>query len=340
MDALQLLEPLTPLRRQPIYALFGDEDFLKRQVREKLLTVILGTADPEFAVSTYAGDKLEFSTIRNELETLPFLSSCRIVHVENADKFVTDHRAELEEYAAKPSSVGVLILELKAFSEATRLARMLSDAAKISCKALRADRLASWCVTWAKLHHKKKLNLDAAELLVERVGPAMGLLDQELGKVASAINIKASITAEDIESLVCRSKGADVFAILTAIGEGKPDEALSLLEELFADGEEPMGVLAPLSFQLRKLAMVGRLTAGGMPLGLAMDTAQVIKWESSRRSFEKQLRHLGRRRLDKLSDWLAEINLGLKGGNPLPERVQVERLVVLLARPREDVKST
>ena len=42
-----------------------------------------------------------------------------------------------------------------------------------------------------------------------------------------------------------------------------------------------------------------------------------------------------RRRLDRLTEWLLELDLGLKGGNLLPERVQVERLVVKLARPRE-----
>ena len=31
---------------------------------------------------------------------------------------------------------------------------------------------------------------------------------------------------------------------------------------------------------------------------------------------------------------LIEINLGLKGGNPLPEKMQLERLLVKLARPR------
>ena len=56
-----------------------------------------------------------------------------------------------------------------------------------------------------------------------------------------------------------RSKAADVFRILDAIGEGKPGEALSILEELFAEGEDPMAVLGPLTAQLRKLAAVGRL---------------------------------------------------------------------------------
>jgi DNA polymerase-3 subunit delta len=33
-------------------------------------------------------------------------------------------------------------------------------------------------------------------------------------------------------------------------------------------------------------------------------------------------------------NWLAELNAGLKGGDPLPERVQLERFIVQLARPR------
>jgi DNA polymerase-3 subunit delta len=66
-----------------------------------------------------------------------------------------------------------------------------------------------------------------------------------------------------------------------------------------------------------------------------MNAAKVPAWPKIRESFERQLRHLGRRRLEKLTGWLADINFGVKGGNALPERVQVERLVVTLARPRE-----
>ena len=73
-------------------------------------------------------------------------------------------------------------------------------------------------------------------------------------------------------------------------------------------------------------------------MGSAMDAANVPKWEKARVACEKQLKHLGPARVLKLPDWLVEINYGLKGGNPLPERVQVERLIVMLARPREDAK--
>jgi DNA polymerase-3 subunit delta len=65
-----------------------------------------------------------------------------------------------------------------------------------------------------------------------------------------------------------------------------------------------------------------------------MDAAKVPSWPQARQGFEKRVKWLGRRRLGLLTDWLVEINHGLKGGSPLPERVQVERLVVRLARPR------
>ncbi len=313
MDALAFLKA-APAPRQPVYALVGDEDFLKGRARERIIAVALGGEDPAFAVSVYQGDKIDFSTARNELETLPFLAPCRVVIVEAADTFVTDNRPALEAYVAKPSSVGVLVLDVKTFPDNTKLAKALPDAAKIACKtppAYKIHELKPWLVEWAKTAHKKKLAPDAAELMLELVGASMGSLNQELGKLAVAVGAKPGIAVEDVDRMVGRSKAADVFRILDAIGDGRPGEALSVLEELFTEGEDPMAVMGPLTAQLRKLAAVGRLHFGEkMSLGPAMDAAGVPKWDKARIACEKQMKHLGGRRLLKLTDWLVEINLG------------------------------
>lgn len=335
MDALPFLAKAAKSKRHPVYVLHGDEDFLKRRCRDAILTLVLGDADPAFAVAQYAGDRLDFSTVRNDLDTLPFLSPARVVVVDGADPFITEHRAALEKYVVAPSTIGVLVLETKAFPETTKLAKALPDAAKISCKTPPTYRLPDWCVDWSTSVRAKKLTPDAAGLLVDLVGPSMGLLDQELEKLAVAVGTKPAIDADDVDRLVGRSRSANVFHILDRIGEGKAGAALALLAELFEEGEDPLAVMGPLTSQLRKLAAVNRLTAQGRTLGDALDAAGVPKWPQARQSAERQLRHLGRRRLDQLGDWLVEINLGLKGGNPLPPRLQVERLVVKLARPRE-----
>jgi DNA polymerase-3 subunit delta len=335
MDALTFLDKAAKSKRQPVYALVGDEDFLKGRCREAIQSLVLGDADPAFALSVYPGENLEISTVRNDLETLPFLSPARLVVVEAADPFVTEHREALERYVAKPSSIGVLVLEVKTIPETTKLAKALPDGAKLVCKAPSADRLKGWCVSWCKSRYQKTIPFDAAEYLVELVGPSMGLLDQELAKLAAATGTTTTISGADVETYVGRSRGANVFQILSAIGDGRPAQAFKILGELFEEGEDPHAVLGALTSQLRKLAAVEwGLKDNGGSLGPAMNQAGIPAWPQARQSAERQLKHLGRRRLAELPQMLVDINLGLKGGNPLPNRLQVERLLAKLGRPR------
>ena len=334
MDALAFLAKATKSKRQPVYVFSGDEDYLKRLCREAIVAAVLGDADPTFAVASYPGDKLDFSTVRNDLDTLPFLSPARVVVVDAADPFVTAHREQLEKYAAAPSTIGVLILDVKSFPETTKLAKALPDGAKLVCKAPPPYKLADWCREWAKSRHDKALAPDAAEVLVELVGPHLGLLDQELAKLSVAAG--PAVTADDVARLVGRTRAANAFRILDAVGEGSPAAALGLVADLFADGEDAFAILGMLTSQLRKLAAVQRHLGQGLALGPALDAAGVAKWPQARQAAERQLRHLGRARLDPLTGWLTETGMGFRGGNPLPPRLQLERLIVKLARPRSN----
>jgi len=191
MDALAFLDTVAKAKRLPVYVLAGDEDFLKRRCRDAIITLAVGKGgDADFAVNSYAGDKLDFSTVGNDLDTPSFMAPVRVVIVEQADPFVSERREVLERYVASPSKVGVLILDVKTFPETTKLAKALPDAAKLTCKAFeypkQKERLLDWCVKWAKGGHGKKLSRDAAEVLVELVGSSMGLLDMELAKLATA----------------------------------------------------------------------------------------------------------------------------------------------------------
>ncbi len=334
MDALVFLEQVAKAKRQPIYVLAGDEDLLKRQCREAIVHMVLGDADPEFAISSYSGEHIDFSAVRNDLETLPFFSTARIVIVEQADDFVSDYREALERYFVAPSTVGVLVLEVKSFPETTKLAKALPNTAKLACKAPAGPKLNSWCSQLAKSTHQKTLGHDAAGLLMELVGPQMGLLAKEIEKLASAVGERPEILPADVDRYVRTSSNAFVFDILNAIGDARPKDALHILARLFEGGDDPHKVLGAISSQLRKLANIGRLLAQGHSEGSAMDGAGIPKFPAARQSAAKQVRHLGRRRLSQLPDWLVEINLGMKGRSPLANSLQIERLIVKLARPR------
>src|SRR5262249_10972085 len=143
-----------------------------------------------------------------------------------------------------------------------------------------------------------------------------------------------AIDVPDVDELTGRSRGANVFKILDAVGDGKPAAALKILSGLFDEGEAPLAVLGALGSQLRKLARAARMFQQGVPFDEAPNKAGVATGPQAREAARKQMKHLGKDRLNKLYDWLLETDGGLKGGSPLPDRLQLERLVVRLARAK------
>ena len=135
--------------------------------------------------------------------------------------------------------------------------------------------------------------------LIDLAGPEMGLLDQEIAKLAVFVGDRPTITREDVDQIVGRGRAAETFKIFDAIGAGRPAEALSILERLNEQGEEPLGILGAFSWQLRPLAQAARLKRAGRPLATAASPTREFSPGPANR-VEKQLQHLGRRRLDKL----------------------------------------
>lgn len=339
MDALTFLDRIDKAKPQPVYVLHGDEEFLKRQATRAIRRLVLGGDDDGFALSTYPGDKAAWAEVIEDLQTLPFLAPRRLVIVEDADdKFVSRERPKLEKYfadvAAKGAVTGVLVLDVGKWPSNTKLAKATPDAWSIGCKAPATHQLPQWAVTWCQRVHGKQLAAGAAKLLVDLIGGEMGLLDQEMQKLAVYAGDAARIEAKDVDQLVGQSRAENTWKIFDLVGAGKPGESLTFLQRLLDQGEDPMRLLGAFSMQLRRLAQTARLNAQGVSLTESMNRAGVPGFPAARQAAEQQLRHLGRRRLDRLYDWLLETDQGMKGGSQLPATTLLERLVVRLARTR------
>jgi DNA polymerase-3 subunit delta len=332
MDSLTFLERPPKGKPQPLYVLHGDEDFLKRRALDALKTWILGPEGDEFGVSTHAGDKATYAAVNDELQTVPFFGPRRLVVVENADPFITRNRATLEKAVGQLPSTGVLVLDVKNWAATTRLAKLVPDAATLVCKAPPVSKLPAWCVNWSQARHGKQLSAPAAALLVDLIGPEMGQLDQELTKLAVYVGDRARIDVNDVDKLVGRSRAEDIWKMFSAIGAGDVRQALTILGRLLDEGEEPLRILGAFSSRLRQFAQAARLYQLGRPLSAALQEAGVPQYPAAVQAAEQQMKHLGRRRLGRLYDWLMEVDMGLKGGSLLPPRTLLERLVVQLAR--------
>lgn len=325
MDAFTFLAG-SPSAVSPVYALVGDERFLKHQVLRRIETLLAGGENSDLD-RTIHSDDAAWAEVHDDLHTISFWGTLRLVVVQDADKFVTQHRKRLEQYVARPSSAGILVLDVKNWPKTTLLAKAVPDAATIHCDPLKPQSLSAWCRKWTQERHGKRLSAAAATLLVEMVGSEMGLLAQEIAKLSTYVGNRESIETQDVDRLVGQSRVETVWKMLDALAEGQPAQAFAALEHLLHQGQEPLAILAAMSWQLRRLAQAARLLELGQPLDAALGQAGIPPFNRPRAGV--QLRRLGPRGR-KIFDWLIETDLAMKSTDALPPRLMLERLLVLL----------
>src|SRR5262245_57647573 len=127
IGGLEFLSKSTQPVAAALCVVYGDEAFLKREILKAIRRQVLGDDDSEFALSAFSGPTAQLRDVLDGLATASlFGSGRRLVIVEEADSFVTQHRAELEDYAAKPAAGGVLMLEVTSWPSNTRLAKAVA----------------------------------------------------------------------------------------------------------------------------------------------------------------------------------------------------------------------
>jgi DNA polymerase-3 subunit delta len=328
---------------KPVCAAFGNEAYLRRQVMLALRSAVLGGDDADFSLTSFDGGNASFRDVHEVLSTVAmFGGGQRLAVVEDADSFVSRYRPQLEDYVAKPSRSGVLVLEIETLASNTRLYKSIAaEGLLIDCAAPAPARLTKWLVEWAKLHHRSQIAPPAAEMLVELIGPELGLLDQELAKLSLLVGVDGKITPELVGKSVGGWRTKSTWDMLDAALDGHPREAIAQLDRLLASGEQPVGLLGQIAASLRRLAAATRLIVQAETSKRRINLREALE-QSGVRSFvlqktERQLRHLGRKRGVQLYRWLLEADLGLKGESKLPPRLVLERLIIRLAAPPEPV---
>lgn len=328
MDCLTFLNRDLKGKCPSILVVHGDESFLKQMAIARIKEWALGKEADDLSLSLFTGDSTDWSAVIGDLGTPSFFGGNRLVLVEAADPFVSKYRAKLEKYVGEPLTSGSLVLEVKTWTSTTKLAKLIPGTSTITCKAPSSTKLVEWTQQWAVGEHKKAIAPRAARLLVDLVGSDMGLLHQELAKLTVYVGDQERIEMEDVDCLVGNNRTEKTFKIFERIGRGQVAEALTFLDSLITQGEEPLRLLGAFGWHLRRLAQAARASTEGVPLTQAIKEAGLFDIQAA----TQQLRHLGMRRIQKIYPWLLEVDLGMKGDSDLAPRAQLERLIIRLAR--------
>lgn len=310
----------------PIVVLAGAQHFFKQQVIEHLRQVVVGEEETSF--TQFSGRELELKTLYAEVATRSMWGDRRLVVLDEADEFIKRYRAELEPYFERPVKRTVLVINAATWVKTTRLAKLVATSGlELDCSELKGAALMKWLLNEAQESYQATLTRDAAELLVDLVGSDLGLLNQELDKLSTAVGASGTITVAEVKALVGGWRAETVWAMGDAVRDGRLGEALRDLDQLLVAGEPLLKLLGGLGVSFKKFAWATEL-ARTMPLDAALKEAGVFP--AAIGPTLAYLRRIGRPRAEQILRRILELDSGLKGGSPIPDRAQFEKLLIAL----------
>lgn len=312
-----------------IYVFAGkNESLVNAQCQEFLQQLI---EPSQRATGLFVADAGEVSVadVLDELRTVPFLTPKRVVVVKNADEFVSQNRPLLEKYFDNPCRTGQLILTVRTWDARTKLAKKLPEVGKlIEVKQPPSWQLPGRLSKYAGDAHDKRLDKDAAELLIELTGDDLPRLYSEIDKLAVFADAEKVITAKHVESLIGYNRIYGAFEVIDAMVAGKTAEAIARLRNMFAeDKNAEYTVVGAFAFHFRRMYHATVLLEKGTSTS---EVAKRLRIWANIESFFAQVRKMTLPQLSRILSQLGTIDYAIKTGQTKAQ-VAVEQLVLKLA---------
>jgi DNA polymerase-3 subunit delta len=300
------------------YLVAGDEALLRDDAVAALREACLGGAEPAFDLERLEGARSAPSQLLDAVRTLPVLAARRLVLLlepegGRAERGLAD-AIEGAVAAAASAAGAVLVVVAAAADRRARWVKAFGDA-RIDCEAPRRQREVVEFVRAEAARQGLRLEGGAAELLAERVGPALLVLRGEIAKAALLAGPGAPVTRAHVAAAAADVAEEPLWDLADAIAEGRAGDALASLARLRRGGAPAPVVLGALASHYRRLL---RVRCGGSVPGPPF----------VQRKLAGQARRSSERRLEAALRALHRTDLALKGEGGLAPELALERLVL------------
>ena len=236
---------------QKVYLLYGSEDYLKQQYKQKLKNALV-QPDDTMNYTYREGKSIHPPEIIDIAETMPFFAQRRLILIEGSG-FFKNSCEELATYIPEmPQSTCIVFVE----SEIDKRGKMYKAVKKAGYAAEFAAQneqlLTRWILGRLKKENKK-ITQPVMRLFLSKTGTDMGNIDRELEKLLCYTLHKEVIEAADVEAICTGQVTNQIFEMVNAIGKRQSRQALSLYYDLIALKEPPMRILYLINRQFRIL---------------------------------------------------------------------------------------
>lgn len=249
-----------------VFFLHGGDEYRKTVAARGLLERYADPATEAFNVDRIAGTDTSVERLASIIATPPMMASWRVVHVKEAEGLASSPKArEVVLDAARNPPPG-LVLILQATVPARSKARFYKDLARVATavefKPVPAEAVPGWLVSWARDELGVKVRIEAAQALAGAAGTELGILTQEVRKLAEMVGESAEVDLDAVRKGGIRLPRQDRWAWFDLVGNRRIREAAKGLPVLLEQSESVVGLVIGLSTQLLR---IGVAIEGGVP---------------------------------------------------------------------------
>jgi len=336
VQAFDFLDALVELPLPSVIANFGSDDYLRRTAIQHW---IKGAGVDSETLRVFDGEEDLWRDVHDELATRSLfdMGGSKVAVVRNADKFVSKNRDPLERWVEKPVAETCLILELQTLAANTTLYKLIAKKGKlVKCTPPQKSSwgnppdekaVQKWVKGWASSRHAIALTDKQSAVIVDRIGAVCGLIDCEIAKLALFAESDGSVSDQRVAELVGGWRTQTAWELSDAIADGQVAFAIEQLDKLLTAGQNAVGLVAQVSWSLRRYGLAAKLVEqserldGRMTLAVALERAGFNRFDLAKA--ETRIKRIGRPRAKEMLALLVELELKLKGSHSNDQRARL-----------------
>jgi len=306
--------------------LTGEEEFFVEESLQYIRNTVLQAESMDFNYDLFYARDTETSRIFDVVETLPMMSTVRLVIVRKANELREADWKTLMPALENPVDSTFLVLTGKKLDGRKAIIKKVQASMKTFDFQKPYDNEYPRWIQYLCKKHGLQMEPDAVALCLQIIGPQLLELQSEIIKMGQFIGQSRNmITATDVMAVASKIKLQSVFDLTKAIGECDRALALMCLAKLLEGGQNEVGILAMVHRHVRLLRQTRAGELQGFTGRKLSSYAGIPHFYLN--EYSRQARLWSERKIEKTYKVLADTDRALKS-SPVSSHIWLENFIL------------
>ena len=237
-----------------VYLLYGKEKYLTRYYENLIKETLLAPGTDIMNLDIFDGKTIPAERLTDACGTAPFLNDYRMVLARDTKLFVSGRKADADHITNFLTDIPestVLVFVEDEVDKRGRLYKKLGETGRaLEFKTPTDKELFEWVKNKVKKQGAVIAN-DAVHVLLRTSAHNMEALSGEIEKLTGYAGTCGEIKVSDVESICTPALETQIFDLVGAVCEKKPERALDLFNNMILMKEQPLVILTMITRQFR-----------------------------------------------------------------------------------------